>query len=884
MNLKNSSPPRLAERLLLFFLRDDLAEEVLGDLDEKFYVELEKASVFRAKKNYWFQVLNYLRPFAIQRKQTTNSIHLSMFQNYFKIAWRSMLREKMYSFIKIGGFALGIAACLLIALFIRDELSYDSHIPEKETIYRVISAFNENGEMQKDTWFAAPLANVLVQDFPEIEQAGRFNMGRLFGGGENEIRIADQLRNFHETGFTFADQDLLDIFQIPMVFGNRETALSQPNSIVLTKNKADKYFPNQNPIGETIRVSNISEDPFVISGVIEDFPENSHNNFDFLISMEGREFWPGEQTFWRANNYHTYIKVQEGTDPMELASKMKSVMYDYMLPVYLEAGQVGVEDDIEKASFELQPVQDIHLYSAGIQDGLSHGDIRFVWMFGGIACFILIIACINFINLSTAKSANRAVEVGLRKTVGSFKSNLISQFLTESLVYCVASFIVGLILAQVMLPYFNALSVKNLAIPWFEWWLLPTIGVSTIAIGILAGIYPSFYLSSFKPIDVLKGSISSGSKSSGLRSTLVVFQFTTSLVLIIGTLIIYRQTDFILNKELGFNKEQVLVLEGGQNVGNEIETFKQELLNLSDVSSVSVSDFLPVSKTKRNGNGFWKAGKVEEENPIYGQMWRIDYDYLPTMGIELAEGRNLSRDMASDSSSIIINEKLASELGLENPIGSEITNSREIWTVIGVVKDFHYESLRSEIRGIAMAMGGQHGTIAVKVNSIEMSSVIPMITSIWNKFSPNQTIRYSFLDQRYAVMYNDVLRMGLILTSFAIFAIVVACLGLFALSAFMVEQRSKEISIRLVLGASLSSIFNLLTFNFLRLILISLVLSIPIAWFVMDKWLADFEFKVGIGWDVFVIAGIGTAIVAIVTISYQSIKAGLMNPVDSLKS
>lgn len=878
------TPPKLAERFLLLFLRDELAEEVLGDLDEKFYSELLKKSPFKAKFNYWYQVFNYARPFAIQKKQTQTSIHFDMFQNYFKIAWRNLYKQKMFSFIKIGGFALGIAACLLIALFIKDELSYDKQYQDVDQIYRVVSAFNNDGELEKDVWFQAPFADVLLQDFPEIEQSGRINMVRLFGAGENELRISDQLRSTHEQGFVYVDQDILDIFRLPMVYGVRDKALSQPNSIVFTKSKADKYFPNENPIGKTVYVSNVSDDPLIIGGVIEDLPENSHFKFDFLITMEGREFWPGEQTFWRANNYHTYIKVREGTDPVELSEKLKSIMDTYLRPAYEETGRVGFEEDMKNAWFELQPVSDIHLHSSGIGDGLSHGDIRFVWMFGGIAAFILIIACINFINLSTAKSANRAVEVGLRKTVGSYKGNLISQFLTESFVYCLAAFVVGLLLAQTLLPYFNVLADKSLVIPWTDWWLLPTIALSTIIVGIIAGIYPSFYLSSFKPVDVLKGSISSGSKSAGLRSTLVVFQFTTSIVLIIGTLIIYRQSDFILNKQLGFDKEQVLVIEGAQTMGADAQTFKQELLSLSNVSSVSISDYLPVSETKRNGNGFWKAGKVEEESPVYGQFWRIDHDYVPTMGIEIAAGRNFSIEMATDSQAVIINETLAKELGLEDPIGKEITNSGYIWTVIGVVQDFHFESLREDISGICMAIGSNQGTLAVRVSSEEMASIIPVITNLWNQFSPNQSIRYSFLDQRFAVMYNDVLRMGLILTSFAVFAILVACLGLFALSAFMVEQRSKEISIRLVLGASLTSIFNLLTFNFLRLVFISLAISIPIAWYVMEKWLSDFEYKVGIGWDIFLIAGVGTALVAALTISYQSVKAAFMNPVDSLKS
>ncbi|HEY9048036.1 MAG TPA: ABC transporter permease, partial [Ohtaekwangia sp.] len=608
-------PPALAIRLLTGFLRDDLQEEVVGDLEEEFLLNVKKGSVFRAKLLYWYEVLHYMRPFAIRKSRSHNLNHYAMFQNYFKIGWRNMNKQKMYSFIKVGGFALGVAACLLISLYIKDELSYDLHYPEGDRIYRVVEVYTD-GEAHRGVWFQAPFAAALKQDYPEIEKAGRYNSSELFGGGSNQIRRDDQLENTYEEGFVFADQELLEIFSIPMVYGNLKHCLDEPNTMVITKRKADKYFPNENPVGKLMVVNDQAKYPLKIGGVIEDFPSNSHINFDFIVTMKERQFWDGEQNYWGATNYPTYITVRPGTDIAQLEKKLNKVVEKYMLPLWLREGTANAKDLVKRIAFELQPVKDIHLYNAGIEDPLSHGDIRFVWLFGAIAIFILLLACVNFINLSTAKSANRAKEVGLRKTVGSFRSNIISQFLVESLLYSFFSFALGIFIAWMLLPYFNVLAAKLLVFPWQQWWFIPLMIGASFLVGIIAGIYPSFYLSSFKPIQVLKGNMSRGSKNSSTRSVLVVFQFTTSIILIIATFIIYRQVEYILNKKVGFEKDQVLVIQGTNTLGDKVKTFKDELLQLSQVKHVTVSDYLPIRGTKRNGNGFWNDGKQKEEKSI----------------------------------------------------------------------------------------------------------------------------------------------------------------------------------------------------------------------------------------------------------------------------
>lgn len=879
----NTAPPKFARWLLHRFLREDFAEEVDGDLEEKFYQILKTKSTFKAKLNYWYQVIHYLRPFAIRKKKPT-LIHYDMLQNYFKISWRSLVKQKMYSLIKLGGLALGIAACFLITLYIKDELSYDKHFTDAHRVYRLIGAAQlQDNKLERFVDWPAPAATALEQDYPEVEKVGRLLASPLFGAGENEIRRSDRPDNQHEEGFVYFDQKLLELLDLPVVAGSLKHALNEPNTIVITKRKAEKYFQGEEAIGKTFIINNDDKKLFKVGAVIEDFPTNSHLQFDFLMTLTGVELWPGEQTWWMASNYPTYVLLKEGADADEVARKMtKGIIEKYYMPAMVAEGQVGAIELLNSARLELQPVDQIHL-DGSVSDGLSHGDMRFIWLFGAVAFFILLIACINFINLSTARSANRAKEVGLRKTVGSMRSHLINQFLTESFLFSFLALTMGVALSWLLLPYFNILSSKALTFPFQEWWLIPGIIVAALCIGFVAGIYPAFYLSSFRPVNVLKGNMSRGSKNSSTRSMLVVFQFTTSIVLIISTVIIYRQMNFILNKKLGFEKEQVLLLQGTNTLGDKVVAFKGELLKLSQVESASASDYLPIRGGKRDGNGFFNAGMERVEKSINAQKWVVDPDYIKTLSMQLVSGRDFNADITSDRESIIINETMAKQLNLKDPIGKQIQNWQK-YTVIGVLKDFHFESMKENIGALCLVVGQSPSIVLIKVKGENMRSAIDEISEVWNKFSPNQPVRFSFLNEKYANTYADVHRMGGIFTTFAVFAIIVACLGLFALSAFMVEQRSKEISIRMVLRASVNSVFRLLTQNFVMLVSISFVIATPIAWYMMQQWLQDFVYRTDITWDIFLISGIGTLIVALGTVSYQAIKAAVANPVTNLRS
>lgn len=883
MSAAPRKPPRWADQFLQWYCRPELLEEIQGDAYELFDKRSRRQGAAVARRRFVWDVLRSFR------LSTIRTFHLNLSpvfsKNNFKIAFRQLRKQKMYSAIKVGGFAVGIAACLLIAIFIRDELSYDRQWANVDRLYRVVGQFDDNGDIRKGVSFPAPFAAAVKDEFPEVEMIGRLNPNSLFSGaGSNQIRSTETLDNTYEEGFTYADQAFLDLFQMPMVYGSREHALDEPFTMVISRSKAEKFFPGENPVGKTMILNDDEKMVYKIGGVMEDFPTNSHFKYNFLLTLTGKEFWPGEQQTWMANNYHDYALLRPGTDPQALAKKFKVIITKYLIPILQKEGSQEI-DRIEKGgSFILEPVADIHLRSYDVEDRLDKGDIRFIWLFGAVAVFILLIACVNFINLSTAKSANRALEVGLRKVVGSVKGHLVGQFLAESILYSLLSFLLGLLLAWVLLPYFNQLADKSLVFPWREWWLSPLLAGSALTVGVLAGLYPAFYLSSFRPIQVLKGDLSRGSRGGKLRSALVVFQFTTSIMLIIGTIVIHRQMNYILNKKLGFDKNQVMILQGVNTLGDQVFTLKKELLNLPEVEHVSVSDYLPISGTKRNSNSIYKEGRNREDAPVYAQVWKVDHDYLETMGMKMAEGRFFQEEMRTDSQALVVNQKLVKEFGLENPIGQRLSNGGDAYPIIGVVEDFHFESMTEDIGPLVMYISNSPSVISVKINTANTQAAVQDIAAVWKSFAPHQPIRYSFLDERFAMMYENVSRAGRIFSSFAVFAIFVACLGLFALSAFMAEQRSKEMGIRKVLGAPVQSIFRMLTQNFLVLVLISLVIAAPAAWYLMKKWLEDFAYQADIGWSIIALAGLLAVAIALLTVSYQAIRTAVTNPVEALRN
>jgi len=808
-----------------------------------------------------------------------------MLKNYLTIALRQLGKQKFYSSIKIGGFALGIATCLLITLYIRHELSYDKSYPDVARIYRVLADYDhDNGKTSHGAALAAPFARTVKEAFPQIELAGRLMPYPLFwGAGSNEVMPEGKTDNTYEEGFTYADQSVLDMLQLPMVYGDRAHALTEPYSVVITRRKAEKYFPHQNPIGKLIYLNNGKKYPWKINGVTEDMPATTHLQYDFLLSLAGHELWNGEQNSWNNQNYVTYVKLQPGADPQQMADKLKTLWRGQLLPLWTQNGMKDADKIVKTIGVTLQPISDIHL-DADIDDGLNHGDIRFVRLFGAVAVFILLLACVNFINLSTARSAGRAREVGLRKVIGSRRTGLIRQFLLESFVLSFFSFLLAIALAWLLLPLFNKMADTTIRFPWGEWWLFPLMIGAAAVIGVLAGLYPSVYLSSFKPVDVLKGNISLGARHGGLRSGLVVFQFTTSIILIIATFVVHGQVNFLLNRKLGFDKDQVIQLQGVGSLDKQMRSFRNELLKLPGVKNASFSDFLPIADSKRNMGTVYNEGKDKEEKGVGAQFWNVDQRYIPTMGMQLVQGRNFSEDLLSDSGSVIVNETMVKKLGLKDPLGKRFGSGRWQMRIVGVVKDFNFESMKQEIGPLCLLIGTWANTLSIKVNAADMKTVIAQTGALWKTFSPHQDFRYVFMDESFARMYADVQRTGLLFTSFSVLAVVIACLGLFALSAFMAEQRSKEIGIRKVLGATVAQMASLLSLNFVKLVAIAFVIASPIAWWGMHKWLQDFVYRIDVGGWIFVAAGGLVVAIALLTISFQAIRTAMANPVKSLRA
>lgn len=885
MQENEHKPPAAARKCLLFFLRGDLAEEVLGDLEEKFEATIKEKSAFRAKVNYWYQVFHYLRPFAMRRRRHSSSSNIDMLKNYFVIGWRNLVKYRIYSSINIGGFALGIAACLLLALFIKGELSYDKHYADGDRIYRVVGHSEWNGQKGAGLHFAHPFGDAIKEAFPEIEVSGYYNDVVNFGAGNSQIRRTDRVDNTHEDGLVFMTQGLIDILELPFIAGNPSKALTEPNSMVITQEKALKYFGEEDPIGKSFIFNNSEKKVYTVTGVIKDFPPYSHLNFSFLMTLEGKVFWEGERMSWCCNNYINYIKLRPGTDVAALEQKLVSAVKPHLV-ADAEKNNRGADQLkwINSFSFTLQPVDDIYMNQENLHDDLSHGDLRFIWLFGSVAVFILFLACINFINLSTARSANRAKEVGIRKAIGSMRTAIIKQFLTESLLFSFLALLLGVLLTLIIIPLFNSVVGKSLEFPWQNVWLLPSLALGALFIGFVAGIYPAFYLSAFIPSKVLKGGVSVGSRNTTVRSVLVVFQFTISIALIVGTIVIEKQMDYALTKELGFDKDKVMILHGATTLGKQITSLKNELAQLSTVKSATISNYLPVHDGKHDGGPTSIEGTPADQG-AGGQQWMVDRDYVKTMGFKIVKGRDFDSKIASDSSAMIINESLMKSLGLTDPIGQRVVNWSGTYTIVGVVEDFHFESLTNPIGPVSMFITKRPADIvSVKLSGSEIQEAVASVEAVWKKFSPHQPMQAEFLDDRYARTYNDMKMFGTIVNTFTTLAIVVACLGLFALSAFMIEQRGKEISIRMVLGASIGNILRLISQNFVALVTISFLIASPLAWYLMNQWLQDYAYKVDITWDIFVVTGLAALAISIATISYQSIKAAVGNPVKNLKS
>jgi putative ABC transport system permease protein len=810
-----------------------------------------------------------------------------MIKNYFKIAWRNLLKNKIFSFINIFGLAIGLCCFLLISLYVIDELSYDRFYKDAHRIYRINSDISFGGSEMKMSQSADPMGAVLKKDYPQVEQFTRVYTNY----GSNFIKKGTEFIN--EEKIAHADSTFFDMFSIPVLEGNPKTALDAPNTVAISKSAAQKYFQTSHVLGKTLEIGLTNKTLYNITAVYEDMPSNSHFNFDFICSMDNVNYDWGNFT---SHNFFTYIRLKEGVDYKVFNKNFDQVIAKYMLPKLGQLMNIKSLDEFKKTGnrleYSLFPMTDIHLKSDRSSEIKEGSNIQYVYIFGAVALFLLLIACINFMNLSTARSANRAKEVGIRKVLGTERKTLISQFIAESALTSYIAMALALLMIAFLMPAFNELSAKSFSLlTLFNIKFFPFLLLLPLLVGILAGYYPAFFLSSYQPIETLKSKQNGGFVKSNLRSILVTFQFVVSLTLIISTIIVYQQLNYIQTKNVGFDKDQVLVLEGTGALKENQEAFKNEIAQLAGVKGATGAHFLQVSNSSRNDNTFSKEAVMTKDNGFGMQVWKIDYDYIPTLGMEIAQGRNFSKEFGTDSSGVIINETTAKILGYANPIGKKVYTDEGdrtplivSYTIVGVVKNFHFSSMRENIGPLCLKLGVNRNSLAFKINTADIPNLLSQIESKWKQAAPEMPFLHSFLDQSFDKMYRAEQRIGKVALIFAFLTILIACLGLLGLVTYMTEQRIKEIGIRKVLGASITSIVGMLSMDFLKLVLISICIASPLAYFSMKNWLQDFAFRVDISWWIFVIAGVFTMLVSILTVSYQAIKAALMNPLKSLKT
>ncbi|GAB4406315.1 MAG: ABC transporter permease [Bacteroidia bacterium] len=817
-----------------------------------------------------------------------------MLRNFFKTAIRNLVKQRFYTLINVAGLAVGIACCLLIMRYVQHELSYDRHHAQASRIYRLTGDLKLGDNEFHIAVMSAPMAKTLLADYPEVEA-----VARLRQSGAWLVRPADrQVDNIKETRITYADPSLFDIFTIPVLDGEVRQGLAQPNTIAISRTMADKYFPGQQAVGQQLLLDN--DLTLKVVAVYEDFPDNSHLHLDMLISMENRE--EAQTPYWMSFNFQTYVLMKEGADVDAFAAKLPGLVEKYIAPELLNFTGVPFEE-LKKAGsrieFALQPLREIH-FSEGLVGEIEPGSDRsYVYIFSAVALFILLIACINFMNLSTARSANRAREVGVRKVLGSHRYQLVWQFLAESILISCVAFALALVLASAALPYFQELSGKALELPFGSWWFLSAVLLGGLVVGLLAGVYPAFFLSGFEPVHVLKGRLSRGASSSTLRSALVVIQFTASIVLIFSTAIVYQQLRFVQNKKIGFDKSQVLIIDDTYSIGDKVYALKEALGRHPQVQAVTASNYLPVEGFARNNNAFWPRGSQNREQTTILQNWTVDHDYVSTMSMEVILGRDFARDMPTDSQGVILNETAVQRFGftMDSVLYSSIDTyadypdetgnaAIESYPVIGVVRDFHYESLRESVAPLGLFLGRNTASLSVRARSSDMSEVLAAARDLWREFAPGQPFTYTFMDERFMSMYRAEQRVGKIFATFAGLAIFVACLGLFALATFMAEQRTKEIGIRKVMGASVWQIVTLMSRDFMVLVGIAILLAVLIGFPAMANWLRDYAFRVDLyraGILAMMLVALGSLVIAFATISSQAIRAAVANPADALR-
>jgi putative ABC transport system permease protein len=860
MSEKKCRIPRSVRWILRFLQHYNREFSLTGDCCEEFKYISQLKGRWRALFWIWGQILCAI-PSSLKRSFLIGG---AMFFNYLKITIRNIKRHKVLSFINIAGLGIGLAVSLFIFLWVQDELSYDKFHKNYKDLYRVVEHWViSDGAIDHVASSCYPLGPALEDDYPEVQESLHFYTasGTLVKHGN---------KRFYEKEFCFADSNFFNMFSFPLLKGKKETALDDPHAVVISRSMAQKYFGNEDPIGKMLTIN--AQHAFIVSGIMQDIPHNSHIKADFLCNFEFllANDW---STRWVDHMYYTYLLLRPGTDLDTFNAKIKTYINDN-------------DNDPTTIHISLQPLEDIHLRSSFSNDfgRTSHGKAMYVYIFSLVAVMVLLIACINFMNLATAKAANRAKEIGVRKVSGASKGHLIRQFFSESLFMSTLALLFALICTVLLLPEFNKLTGKTFDTGYiFKSSMLIYFLALTLWTGLLSGSYPAFYLSSFRPSNILRGKLRKGSKSRYLRRLLVVVQFSLSIILLMGTFVIRDQLTFMQNKNLGIQKDNIIYLNMRGKLRNNHDTFKTELVKYPGINKVAASSELPVNLTWATTGVDW-----EEKDPEFRIHWKImsvDFGYLDMFGLEVIEGRGFSREITTDSqSAYIINETGAKTLGHKNVIGKRFSLWDNEGTIIGVVKDFHMSSLREKIEPLIMKVNSDWNSyVLVKVDSSHTKNILTEIEDVHRKMNPDYPFQFGFLDDEYEDIYLSEERTGILFKFFSFVAIFISCLGLFGLSTFMAEQRTKEIGIRKVFGASTLKILIPLLKDYTHWVLFANLIAWPIGFYLMDKWLARFAYRTGFSWRIFVFSGVISLAITVVTISYKSFRAAAANPIASLR-
>ena len=855
---KYRHPPKIAGWFIRRMFPDRGRCSILGDMIETYRYLAEEMGLFRARIWFWSQCVKAFPHFFIEEMHW----RIQMFKNYTLVTMRNLKKNSTYSLLNIIGLAIGMTAFILISLYVQYELSFDRHYKHADRIYRVIR--------EGRAFTPPPLGPELKEKIPEVEMVSRSLRS-------NNTLVSHEQNHFLEEEFYWVDPEMLEIFSIPFIKGNPETALNDPSAIVLSQKTAIKYFGDADPMGKTLTVSERYD--FKVSGVFENMPANSHFVMDLAIPYETYfRVTNNDITSWSSNYSYTYLLLHEGSDPQEMENKISPLIEIPLLK------STGMEEPYPKYFF-IQPMTEIHLHSHLEQEIGVNNDMKYILLFSSIAFLILFIACVNYMNLATARSLRRGKEVGLRKVVGAQRGQLIAQFLGESVAMALLAMIVSILLVVAALPAFNSLVQRQLGLnPLHNPQLFLGLVFTTLFVGLFAGSYPAMRMSGFRPISVLSGAFSRSTKGSSLRNVLVLVQFAITIFLIVCTIAVRDQLKFIKTVDMGFTKEQIITLPVRLgSIRQNIQSIKTELLQYTDITAVSTSGCLPNNIDTFTSRD-WTGRNLKEPIPIYYNT--TDYDYIDLFDMQIVQGRNFSREFPSDETGVfLVNETAVKVAEWESPIGRKLTHwNGKTGEIVGVIKDFHLHSLHRPIEPLYVFLDNRNfSNIAIKIKSAKIPATIDHVKGVMKKFSPSSPFFYSFFDEVFERAYFTEQRMGRIFGAFAILGIFIACLGLFGLTTLAAEQRTKEIGIRKVLGASDSKIFLLLSKEFIRWVLVANLIAWPLAYFAMNKWLQNFAYRIHIGIVAFLISG-GTAfLIAYLTVSYQSIKSARANPVDSLR-